>query len=60
MRLKEQFGSSSCFIPPSGSSSTFAIKHYSGEVCVLCDVCCVMSVLCDKCVVCVMCVVTVV
>eukprot|EP00731_Ephydatia_muelleri_P029419 Em0020g1063a len=33
VRLKEQFGSSSCFIPPSGSSSTFAIKHYSGEDC---------------------------
>ena len=32
VRLKEQFGSSPCFIPPSGSSSTFAIRHYCGEV----------------------------
>ena len=32
VRMKNQFSSSECFVPPPGSSSSFTIKHYNGDV----------------------------
>lgn len=32
VRLRDKFQSNRCFIPPVGSSSTFAIRHYCGDV----------------------------
>ena len=32
IRMRDSFGSSSCFVPSVGSSSAFAIRHYCGQV----------------------------
>ena len=30
--MRNQFGSNECFVPPAGSSSSFMIRHFNGDV----------------------------